>query len=383
MQRLAGPGAPSDGSWPRLGVTADIHVGNHRRFGGKLEAGLNRRCREHVETFQRAAFRARAAKCDVHFVAGDVFDHEKPKPQEEAAVQNVCRILPTGIVVGNHDQNSGAPGDHACSPLRPVATVIEEPTIFEYAHGEFEVWVVPFLSLGKSASEWLPGVLGKLSKLERDEAVEVIHRVLILHMGVADKDTPPWLTRGHNWIDVGVLNLLAKEHAIDVVLAGDWHEHKRYDLDMTIVQIGALVPTGFDNPGVIDYGSLILVEVDGDALKVEREIISGPRFVQAKSVDEAVLPDDDSTVYLEITARSLDVGAEATKLAALKKAGVFADGEVKTNKEEVELEARDAARSARSAETLDEAVVNFIERMPLPDGVDRSNVVARTQRFLG
>lgn len=380
MKRLEGPGNDA-GQWPKLAVSADVHIGNHRRFGGKLEAGLNRRCREHVETFQRAAFRARAIKCTTHVVAGDVFDSEKPKPQEEAAAQKVCRILPTVVAVGNHDQNSGAPGDHACAPLRPVAEVVEEPTIFEYAHGEFEVWAVPFLSLGKSASEWLPDVLAELAKSEAER--EVFHRVLILHMGIADKDTPPWLTRGHNWIDVGVLNLLAKEHAIDVVLAGDWHEHKRYDLDTTIVQIGALVPTGFDNPGVEDYGSLVTVEVVDDELVVEREIIPGPRFVQAKSVDEAELPEDDSTVYLEITSHPLDVGTETTKLAELKKAGVFADGEVKTDKEEIELEARDAARSARSAETLDEAVVNFIERMPLPDGVNRSNVVARTQRFLG
>lgn len=381
MKQIAGPGAGPD--WPRLASTADIHVGNHRRFGGKLEAGLNRRCREHVATFRRAMHRARALKCDGHVAAGDVFDHEKTKPQVVAAVQPILKLLPSAVMVGNHEQNSGAEGDHSDAPLAPVAAVIEEPTILTYAGGEFEVWCVPFLSLGAPAGEWLPKLLAEFDKLSQDSRPSpVIHRVLMLHMGIADKDTPPWLTRGHNWIDVGTLNLLAKEHGIGAVLAGDWHEHKRWDRDAIIVQIGALVPTGFDNPGIKDYGSLIVVEVDGDALKVEREIIPGPRFIQAESVEKAELPDDDSTVYLEVTAHPLDVGAETTKLAELKKAGVFVDGEVQTDKFEIELEARDAARSARSAETLDAAVVGFIERMPMPDHVDRSNVVARVQRFL-
>lgn len=382
MKLIAGPGAPSDGAWPKLGTTADIHVGNHRRFGGKLEAGLNRRCREHVETFRRAAVTARSLKCDVHIVAGDTFDNEKPKPQVERAVQRVCALMSTVVAVGNHCQNSGAEGDHACAPLAPVATVVEEPTIMTYADGEFEVWVVPFLSLGSPAGEWLPPMLEEFAKFKRPNSGPAFHRVLVLHMGLADKDTPPWLTRGHNWIDVGSMNLLAKEYGIGVVLAGDWHEHKRWDRDAILVQVGALVPTGFDNPGVTDYGSLIIVDVEDDELRVKREIIPGPRFVQARSVEEAELPDDDSTTYLEITASALDVGAETTKLAELKAAGVFVDGEVVTDKAEVELEARDAARSARSAETLDAAVVGYIERMPMPEQVNRDNVIARVQKLL-
>ena len=47
----------------RVGFVADVHVGNHIRFGGPIEAGMNRRCRETVATLRRAVLKAREEGC--------------------------------------------------------------------------------------------------------------------------------------------------------------------------------------------------------------------------------------------------------------------------------------------------------------------------------
>jgi hypothetical protein len=380
MQRITGPGVPHGDDGIRIAVTADHHVGNHKRFGGKPEAGLNRRCREHIAAMNRAALRARERQCCAHLILGDVFDHEKPTPQMEAAVQRALVHLPHVCFVGNHDQNSGARGDHAIAPLAPVATIVEEPTALTYHDGDIEIWCVPFLSMGEPASKWLPGVVADLARDSRAST-----RILMLHMGIADADTPPWLTRGHNWIHVDELDALAHEHVVGFTISGDWHEWKQWDRESgPIVQCGALVPTGFDNSAGLDlYGSLYIIDASFDnMIDAVREIVPGPRFVKSPTVAAAPLPEDDSTVYLEVVAHPLDLSAEITKLAELKQAGVFVDGEIKIDKRDIEDDARAAARSARAADKLDEAVVRFIEHMPMDELADRARVLDRVQRFL-
>lgn len=365
----------AEGTGYRLGFTADQHLGNHKRFGGEIVAGLNRRCLDHVRALQAAVLRARNVhKCRSHTGLGDLFDNEKPLPQIVAAAQRVLAKLPTDLLVGNHEQNTTAEGDHSASPLAPVARVFEVPTLVEY-DGVVDVLAVPFMT-GAPAAETLPAVLSEFAKISEGD-----RRVLALHLGIADDSTAPWLTRGHNWIHIDQLVTLAKKHRIEFTIAGDWHEHKEWTRgSLRFMQCGALVPTGFDNPGTSHYGSLIIF--DGETGSVERDVIPGPRFVQGTSFDTVEVPDDDSQLYVEITCSPDKLRDEQSKLEYWRSHAMLIDGEVRPDKAEIEIDARDAARAARSADTLAKTTSEFVSRMPLPDGVDRASVQARIERYL-
>lgn len=356
----------------RLAVTSDQHIGNHHRFAGKkLDAGINPRCREHLDAFRRANAMARQLGCGMHVLAGDMFEDEKPRPPIIAATQRVIESsgLPHVILRGNHDMASMARGDNSIAPLAPVATVIEEPTLMQIGAGE--LWLIPFGARGQ-VNEWLPGVLREFEEASQHEV-----RLLIVHFGIAHADTPPWLKRGHNWIEHDEMAPLLRKHGIMVALAGDWHEYHEFP---RALQIGALVPNGFSNPGLDLYGSLIVVDLESSI--VQREVVPGPRFVKAASVASAALPDDDSTLYLEVTAAPANLVDETRKLEQLRERGVITNGEVKPDKSMIEMDARDAARSARAADSLDEATSAFVDRMALPAEVSRDRVLARVKGFL-
>ena len=356
----------------RIACTSDQHIGNHHRFADKkLDAGINRRCREHLEALRRANVRARQLDCTLHVLAGDTFEDEKPRPPIIAATQRVIASsgIPHVIMRGNHDMASMARGDNSIAPLAPVATIVEEPTLMQLGAGE--LWLVPFGARGQ-VNEWLPGVMREFEEVSQHEV-----RVLLVHFGIAHAETPPWLKRGHNWIEYEELAPLLRKHGIMVALAGDWHEHHEFP---RALQIGALVPNGFSNPGLDLYGSLIVVDLESSI--VQREVVPGPRFVKAKSVASAELPEDDSTLYLEVTADPANLLDETRKLERLRETGVITAGEVKADKFSIELDAREAARSAQAADSLDEAVAAFVDRMSLPVEVSRDRVLARVKGFL-
>src|SRR5260370_428206 len=121
----------------RIGFCADCHIANHRQFGGQLVSGLNERCRLCLDVLANALKRAGECGCADVVILGDLFDSDRPSPQEVAAVQYVIyrSNIRVSMLVGNHDKTSEAPGDHALAPLWQVANVYERPSSYVVPDG--------------------------------------------------------------------------------------------------------------------------------------------------------------------------------------------------------------------------------------------------------
>jgi len=320
-------------------------------------------------------------------VLGDLFDTSHPEPQLIAEVQEIVKDIQLICLLGNHEQVSGTPGDHALGPLAPVATVVEKPTILDL--DEVELWAVPFRP-GR-ATDWLPQVLaemqGSASKGRQPRSV----RVLALHLGLLDDSTAPWLREAHDAVPAHLVEDLMTEHDIEVCIAGNWHDRKTWKLGggRTILQVGTLCPTGWDNPGIDGYGGLALLDCNSGApCAVAVEEIPGPRFVKITAPHEWTmklldLKQTGQSVFARVVAPPEFINTAREWFENEKKAGTIVDGEVEPEGTEERIAAITAAHSARSADTLDEAVSNFVRDMSLPDGVDRASVLARVKRFLG
>jgi hypothetical protein len=248
----------------RIAWVADVHLANHKIYGGPVVAGLNARCRMVLDSLRAAYDIAAKALCKALIVNGDLFDTAKPSPQLIAAVQEVIKGggLPTFIMLGNHDMESAADGDHALGPLAPVATLITKPTKLCISTGgidEVEVWAVPFQP-GK-AEEWLPTVLAEVEGQPRVCSSASTPKLLALHLGLRDLGkTPPWLMDAHDSVSIEQLAELCVQHGISCVTAGNWHDPRRWTLKgVELVQIGSMCPTGFDDLG--HAGTLAVVEI--------------------------------------------------------------------------------------------------------------------------
>lgn len=375
----------------RIGIIADVHLGNHRRMGGPVEAGLNRRARQGVDVLRRAAFWAYERKCDELVVAGDLFDSARPEPQLIAAAMSALREGPNVLILkGNHDSVSDADGDHALGPFREGAegqfVVFDRPARWPGKHGE--LLLVPFRS--GDAREWLPAAL--------DEAIGEVGRPiplsLFLHLGIADGDTPAWLQGARDSVAVDDLEKMCRARGIAFAGAGNWHNPGSWDGDgVKIAQVGALCPTGFDNEG-LDYGRLAVW--DSDRRELEWHSVPGPRFVKVPAAALLRLKDSESLIekglrlakndgcdlYLEV---AHDPGQEADAVAGLRRLmddGVVCDGELRADSGLVAEAARGAAAAVRGAETLDAALAGYVEEMTLPDGVARADVLERARKYL-
>ena len=249
---------------------ADIHIGNHKAFGGRLVGGLNERCTRAIRTLERA-LRLTAERKATCVILGDLFDTAALSPPIVAAVMDVIERferVPVIIILGNHDQGSDDPGDHACGPLEYLPNVRilssigcdEELLLLAYQKGD--------------AREWLPPLV---EKEVRSRACTT--KVLGLHLGLIGDTTPPWLHHVHDAIEIAALHPVMKACGIEVVIAGNWHDTRSTVYDgITYIQCGTLCPTGFDNPGGLTpgrYGSVWhLSRTDRS-----RHEVPGPRFV--------------------------------------------------------------------------------------------------------
>lgn len=361
----------------KLAFVADVHLGNHKIHGGEATASLNERCRAGLNTFQRAVDRAIDLGCSAFVVLGDLFDYQRPEAQLLAAVQRIlARADAEGVrvflLVGNHDQTSSARGDHALGPLAPVASIIETPTNVLGGPG-VRLGLVPFVSGG------VPGWFGDAAKAAARVGPGVDYDVMLLgvHLGIADEETPPWLVKSDDAIRFDVLQEHARTRGFSKALAGNWHNRKRWKGPPEVFQLGALVPTGWDNPGLEGYGTLAIWD-DGD---LSYEEIPGPRFLGTTPeeapalVEEAWRRGDVPFVRLVVPPDQLARGHEA--LHALRVVG-----DVRADVTDTTVAARSAATNARAATTVDDALAGFVGAMALPEGVDRAAVLAKAKGYL-
>lgn len=371
---------------------ADIHLGNHRRFGGVEHVGLNVRCLQALAVFSDAVKAARTAGAAALVVQGDLFDYSHAEPQLIAAVQEVLSV-PRGdmqviLLTGNHDEDSTVPGDHALAPLRHYATVVDAPRVIELEDNGALVELVCLPYDPAPAGEWLDKTLATLcpaapeARPGKDSA-----RLLAVHLGIADNETPAWLRDARDAVHVDALTTLCERHEIAACFAGNWHNHAIWEDPgfPAIVQVGALVPTGFDNPGLDELGGLATYDVG--AAKFTMAFLPGPRFVKARSVPE--LKDlveqghrRGHKVYAETLVARADVPAAMAFVNEAKGAGMLQGAEVLTDPADAKAEARTAAYVARKADTLDEALSAYVAAMTVDEGVDRAAVLGRARAYL-
>ena len=266
----------------RISAVADVHLGSPRRLGGPIRVGVNARGRDALDVLSLAVARVVAARPEAFVICGDLFDTTAPSPQLLAHTQEILGAavdagVPTVVIPGNHDQVSDAEGDHALRPLRPCGVrVVDSWNANPCDQVVNGVLLAPFKR--EPVSAWLPVFL------EQYESAGA--RVLCLHAGIIDAATPVFLRDSPDAVEARALGRMCAERGIRAVVCGNWHKRGRWrESGVEIVQVGALVPTGFDNQGVFDeqqaplYGGLAHLSVEESGVRVVHESIPGPRFV--------------------------------------------------------------------------------------------------------
>ena len=357
---------------------ADVHAGNHRVLGGAVTAGINDRCRAALSTLREARRLADEERCYALFILGDLFDTHRPSPQVITATADA--LAPVGtergsmqvvVLVGNHDRATAALGDNALGPLArvPNLVIVERPKLVG------DVLCVPYHS--GNPKEWLSDalILGTEST------------VLATHFGIYDAEfarANPWCV-GTDAIEVEQLFELMRVFGVKACYSGDWHVSRAWvNRDLVIQQVGALVPTGFDNPGVGGYGGMHVVDTDnlwGDT----RYTLRGPRFVEVREPHElyealAEAKEEEHSLYVRWKAQPSEMATARATLAACD--DVFA-GQVVLDNKVVKTAAHRAAESARSQETLVAAARGFVSSIDLPDDLRREDVWDLTAECLG
>lgn len=354
----------------KISLIADLHVANHRKWGSPTygrRAPVNSRALDTLNVLAEARRRSQEEGCTDMFVLGDVFDTTSPSPQLIAEVQSSLATLSPDLhihlIPGNHDQQSPNKGDHALVSMDGIRnlTVYEQPTEVYVEGGS--VALVPYQP-GR-ADEYLVDVVQGIGAPPGNN-----RRVLGMHLGLRDGETPTWLQNAHDSFPVNRIGELGR---FDMVAAGNWHERKHWAPELW--QVGALVPTGFDNPGLTGYGSLLVY--NGSKTTVIE--IDGPRFVRATDLAGArtLMAEVERRVsayntYVSVRCRLEDRTA-VTELMEIYDHQAY---EILTDKAAAEDAARSAAAGAAYASTdsIQAAVSAFVDKMALPEDVDRSEV---------
>lgn len=283
----------------KTALIADVHVGNHRTLGGTYAGRLNARCLETISVLRQAVSRATDLGCVSIVVLGDLFDTDNPSPQMVAATKDaLCsgsQIL--YLLLGNHEQHSTYPNDHALASIRDDKRifVIDSATNVNEHYFPTEMIMIPFQP--GAAETWFEDEVEKVCYSSQPKSV-------CFHLGVSDASTEanqPWMMNSHDQIHVDYLQKVMNRFGISHAFAGNWHKHQTWN-NNTIIQTGALVPTGWNNPGLDDsYGSLIVF--DGNT--VERHVITGPRYVKFQSVEDwkkyASIPNLRARIEVDVT----------------------------------------------------------------------------------
>lgn len=360
----------------KVAFIADLHIANHKKFGtpqyGKA-APVNSRALDILSVVAQARRKAEEEGCSHLFVLGDVFDTTCPTPQLIAETQLALaslKDLDVHIIIGNHDQQSPAKGDHACVSMEGIRNlhVHEKPTEV-YIDDSMTVLLHPYHP--GTADEYLPDEV-------RGRQRQGTRNVLGVHLGLRDEATPTWLQNAHDSFPVARLHELGQ---LDLVVAGNWHERKQFSPH--IWQCGALVPTGFDNPGFTGYGSLLIY--DGKRTQVLE--LDGPRFIRTtglegarKAMEEVERRATGWATYVSVRCR-LDEREAAQELFDLYDHRTY---EVLTDKAAAEDAARSAASAAAYASTdsIQAAVTAYVEKMALPQDVVRGEVLQKALDYV-
>ncbi len=358
---------------PRIGCVADIHLHNHRMFGGVVRAGLNERFFMGLTALSSAVCRAINRGCTDFVVLGDLFDTTKPTPQMIAATRRVfqkAKPMRVWLIAGNHDKSTEEPTDNSLAPFEDLCTVVDD--VPHLLNGDY--LLAPYRS--GPASVWME----EYKKIAQRTGRQTI---IFTHVGLIDQKTPPWLQAATDAIEV-------KGFGAEVI-AGNWHEHAMFALH--VQQCGALVPTGFDNPLTNarkdPYGSLLIVAtgVGPNA----RHVIPGPRFSVhdfishrklAAHYADAITYAPKNIYHVKLRADLSQVAEAQDSLAELMKSGIIRAGLVEPCAQDKDRVANATRKAVLNSITLDEAVVNYLDKQELPDGVVKPRVAEMVRSYV-
>jgi len=360
----------------KAAVIADVHLHNFPWAGGVIESGLNERCRAVLRTMRRAVDLANKQSCEDLFVAGDLFDVDDPTPQIVAAAMAEFRRFNGNVhlVVGNHDQHSTQPGDHALGPMEWHETEKGKIYFYESPQHIGDYCLLPFRP--EPVIDWLEPTL--LAMKPKPETV-------IAHFGVADDDTPDYLLTAHDQLHVDQAFRIMAKVGVRVLIVGNWHNAQTWKRgDAQIVQVGALAPTGFDNLGP-SYGHVVLVD---PSLVIQRKTVPGPRFLKllwdlsAPADLEKAIAYHGSHVYVHLEASPSDMSDAKAWVAEVAARLPIKHFKVTAVRAEVVAQAASAAKSSTNAATREVAVARYVARMPLDTNVSRKAVLRKVLRYL-
>lgn len=382
----------------KVAFISDLHIANHRKFNNvdfqllHKWAGVNNRCTLSLDVLSRAFARAKDKGCSSVCILGDLFDGVRPEPQVLAATMTVLSAHASEhfgihIMPGNHDQVEPESKNNTLGPISFLPHVKVHHIAGTYLLVgskvvQIEIWNVPFRP--GNVSEWLPKVLEDLS----GQASQGVLRFLTLHAGISECAMPMWQRALPDAISTDTLVGLCEGHDLSAVFAGHWHarrlwEVKRYGL----VQLGAMCPADWRDTA---YGVMAILEVEklDGKYTIETEVIPGPRFVECDSQDESLncLKQFDRSchVFARMVGTEKNGGMQGVRvrLEELRVQGVIAGYEVLPDDRAALVAGRTAATLARSADTLEKALSEFVSKMPLEEGVDRSRVLELSRSFL-
>lgn len=352
----------------RIACVADVHVHSPTILGGERWLGLNARGWSIVETLRAATSVALEGNARWLIVAGDLFDTHRTAPQVIAAVAEVFAAFIDAtegkgcvyLVRGNHDAASEEPGDSALAPLAHVdgVRVIDKAcgvrvpdcavVFLPYQTGPANSWVEVELSAAR----------GTLGPNMRSPVLAIVHA------GIRDEVAArnPWAAAAEDAVDLDILRGAAADAGVCCVLAGNWHDYHAWETDgicPRVVQLGALCPTGWDNPGLDGYGG---VEIWDSArpTETERYELPGPRFVYR-------LPDASAAaaghkVYVHLRVPREESAAVRADVAAAKARGEIQGGIVTVVGEGNGEAVRATVARAADAESLAGAVDSWLRR---------------------
>lgn len=377
-----------------LHFLADLHVGNHRGFASPTSRpGVNTRAAAILDVLAEVG--SHIGYNDTLVILGDLFDTDRPSPQVLAAVMRALDDLPMDrpsvvCLRGNHDSSTSRPGDNALGPLAAAGfTVVEEPRLLGV--NKVRLALLPFRP--DPPSTWVADTLAGLCPDTDDRPL-----IVGSHFGLSDEETAEYLRDGA--LSASTAADLCERFSTDAPqhthfsapvnvsapviraawLSGDWHTRRSWWLDnVAVVQVGALVPTGFDNPGLTGYGSLWTFR-DG---RLSHRELAGPRFVKYRSAAAALAEpyaETCTTRYAQVTVKADDLEEARAELDTGVAAGRLAGFELVADRNEAIEEAGATAAYVATATSFDAALERSVERLDLPAAVNRGEVLRRARQ---
>jgi DNA repair exonuclease SbcCD nuclease subunit len=327
---------------------------------------------------------------------GDLFDTSHPTPQQLARVMRVFKTKSAAsswpevvLLAGNHDIVSDQPGDHALGPLflsgNGVLGSARDPFVLDrlgpdVESNEASTLCIPFAT-GSSAAAFKAAVARYGSGVV----------VAAAHFGIMDVDTPAFLQKSLDAVPVEDAAGILQGAGIKYLFVGNWHNFDTWQFQQGtattyIVQVGALVPTGFDNPGK-NYGVVAIVDdTESSAPRFHR--LSGPRFFNATIpelkdtswVSANLLPENRN--YVRVTCAPKTFPTAQALCAQLQEAKVIAAFELRADREADMRAAESAAAITSNQTTIADAVAAYCSKAAFPPEVNRTEVLTLVQRFL-